>query len=300
MKLTSPSVVAEVLRRHGLSLKRSLGQNFLVDENILAKVISAVDPRESDCVVEFGPGIGTLTVALAPLCRRVVAIELDRSLIPVAEAHTAHFGNVTVFRADAAKIDLKAAMERVEPATTAAAGGGAARPWKVVSNLPYYATSPIIVNVLFSGAPVNRLVFMVQKEVARRIVAGPGDEAYGAFSVACQYWTTPRVYSSVPRAAFMPAPEVDSAIVVMDVREEPPAGVADQAFFFKVVRASFGQRRKTLAAALRGLFGRDSVRGALESAGIEPARRAETLSIPEFAELARALGAEFAKGKTQC
>ncbi|MCR4397592.1 MAG: 16S rRNA (adenine(1518)-N(6)/adenine(1519)-N(6))-dimethyltransferase RsmA [Firmicutes bacterium] len=281
-------MVAALMREHGLGFRKSLGQNFLVDRNILLKVVAATEPTDSDCILEVGAGIGTLTVALAPACRRVVAIEIDRALIPLLSENVRGFGNIEIVHGDATKMDL-AAIAGVFPP------GDCGRPWKVVSNLPYYATSPIITGALSAVGRVSRMVFMVQKEVALRMVAAPGSDEYGAFSIACQYRTIPRIYSVVPRRAFMPPPEVDSAIVVMDARETRDYDVPDEAMFFRVVRETFSHRRKTILSALKGAFGKDEVSQALHRAGITPGRRGETLSIGEFAALSRALGTMFAK-----
>ncbi|MGE5484198.1 MAG: 16S rRNA (adenine(1518)-N(6)/adenine(1519)-N(6))-dimethyltransferase RsmA [Ignavibacteriales bacterium] len=278
--LTSPSVVARIMKEHGLSFRRSLGQNFLIDRHILEKMLSAAAIQPDECVIEIGSGMGTLTVAMAPLCRRFVAVEIDRSLVPLLEAHTAGFGNVTVVQGDATKMDFRAMLAK-------GCDCDRPRPWKVVSNLPYYVTSPIVTGLLFSGAAISRIVLMVQREVAQRMTAPPGSDDYGAFSVACQYKTRPEIYAPVPRTAFMPAPEVDSAIVVMDVRESPEYSVPDEGLFFRVVREAFNYRRKTISSALRSAFGRESVRDALAAAGIDPSRRGETLSLAEFAELSR-------------
>ncbi len=286
------------MREHGLQFRRSLGQNFLVDGNILQKVVDAAAIEPDECVLEIGAGIGTLTIALAPLCRRVLAVEIDRSLIPVLESHTQGFGNVTVIQGDAARMDFGEALDGT-------CGNEKPHPWKVVSNLPYYVTSPVMMNLLFSGAPISRLVLMVQKEVAFRIVAPPGSGDYGAFSVACQFKARPFICAPVSRTAFMPAPEVDSAIVVMEMCEGPEHDVPDEDLFFRVVRQAFNYRRKTISSALKSAFGPERVKQALASSGIDPKRRGETLSIDEFAALSRNLGSDkpggkFAKGPPQC
>ncbi|MGE5542694.1 MAG: ribosomal RNA small subunit methyltransferase A, partial [Bacillota bacterium] len=201
---------------------------------------------------------------------------------------TAGYDNLTIVQGDATKMDYRSMLD-----------GGChsdrPRPWKVVSNLPYYVTTPIVMGLLFSGAGISRIVLMVQREVAQRMTAPPGSDDYGAFSIACQYKTRPEIYAPVPRTAFMPAPEVDSAIVVMDTRERPEHDVPDEGLFFRVVREAFNYRRKTISSALRSQFGRESVRDALALAGIDPGRRGETLSIAEFAALSRGFGTEFAK-----
>ena len=291
--MTSPSIVARIMRENGLSFRRSLGQNFLVDANIVDKIVSAADLEPDECVLEIGSGIGTLTVAIAPLCARFLAVEIDRNLVPVLGANASGFENVSVIQGDAMKLDFRGML----------AGGcdsSRPRPWKVVSNLPYYLTSPIVTRLLFCGAAISRMVLMVQREVALRMIATPGSDEYGAFSVACQYKTRPSIFSPVPRTAFMPAPDVDSSIVVMDVREVPEYPVPDEDLLFRIVREAFNYRRKTISSALKHSFGRERTSIAVASAGVDPGRRGETLSIAEFAALSRSFGMEFAKAPPEC
>ncbi|NPV53577.1 MAG: 16S rRNA (adenine(1518)-N(6)/adenine(1519)-N(6))-dimethyltransferase RsmA [Firmicutes bacterium] len=270
----------EIIRRYGLSAKRRLGQHFLVDEGVLAGIIDASQVAEGDIVLEIGPGIGTLTEELSRRARSVIAVEVDEELYGVLRERLGLRGNVVLVHGDILAVDLTKTLH-------SAINEG--RKCKAVANLPYYITTPTILKLLDSKGLFERIVVMVQKEVAERMAARPGGKDYGAFSIAVQFHTSPEIVSIVPSSAFLPEPEVDSAVVRLKVRTGPPVSVTDQAFFFAVVRAGFQQRRKTLRNALRGAMPVLSDTGldrAFELAQVDPSRRAETLSIEEFARLA--------------
>jgi 16S rRNA (adenine1518-N6/adenine1519-N6)-dimethyltransferase len=279
VNLTAPSEVAALLRRHGLRPRKRWGQNFLIDRNTLDNVLRAADVGSDDAVLEIGPGLGTLTRELAARARRVTAVEIDPLLVAFLRSETlACLANVEVIVADALDLDL-----------TALLGEGA---WKAVANIPFYITSPLIEKLLAARARLERIVLMVQREVAARLIAAPGSEEYGSLSVFVQYYTEPALTARVSRAAFLPPPNVDSAIVRLRVRREPAVAVRDEALFFQVVRAAFGQRRKTLRNALSSLTGltRDAALAALARADLDPGRRGETLSLADFSRLADRIG----------
>ncbi|MBP2019911.1 16S rRNA (adenine1518-N6/adenine1519-N6)-dimethyltransferase [Symbiobacterium terraclitae] len=281
MDLASPGVLKAIMARHGLRPQHRLGQNFLIDGRVLDAILAAAALAPDDVVLEIGPGLGTLTQRLAAAAGRVLCIELDRGLVEVLrETVVASYPNVDVVHGDANRVDLhKLLSERLPPGRKA----------KVVANLPYYVTTPLVMRLLEEGLPLESIVVMVQREVAERMVAPPGGKDYGALSVAVQYYTEPAVVMRVSPASFMPQPEVESAVVRMRVRTEPPVAAPERAFF-RVVKAAFGQRRKSLANALTSLgFPKDVVQAALLAAGIEPGRRGESLSLEEFAAVTRNL-----------
>lgn len=265
-------VTTHILKTFNLRADKRLGQNFLVDEEIVSKIAAAAELSEADTVLEVGPGIGTLTQALALTGAKVVAVELDRRLLPVLEKTLAGYDNVQIINEDILKLDIKKAVPQDN--------------FKVVANLPYYITTPIIFNLLEQKLPMERLVVMVQKEVAERIAARPGGKEYGALSVAIQYYTEPEIAFFVPSSAFIPQPTVDSAVIVCKRRNAPAVDVVDEKLFFRVVKASFSVRRKMLSNALKnmGITG-EQVSFWLELAGIDGKRRGETLSLEEFAAL---------------
>ena len=281
MDLANPGVLKRLMAQYGLRPQHRLGQNFLVDGRVLDAIVAAAALEPDDLVLEIGPGLGTLTQRLAERAGRVVCIELDRGLVQVRrETVQKASSNVEVIHGDAGRVDLhKLLEERMAPGQKA----------KVVANLPYYITTPLVMRLLEEELPLTQVVVMVQKEVADRMVSPPGSKTYGALSVAVQYYTEPRVVLRVNRASFMPQPDVDSAVVSMRLRPEPPVD-AEAADFFKVVRAAFGQRRKSLVNALTTLgMDKATVQAALEAAGIDPSRRGESLSLEEFAAVARKL-----------
>jgi 16S rRNA (adenine1518-N6/adenine1519-N6)-dimethyltransferase len=284
MNLTSPTQVSALLRRHGLRPRKRWGQNFLIDRNTLDNVLRAADVESDDQILEIGPGLGTLTRELAELCGRVVSVEIDPLLIPILRGETvAGLPNVEIVQGDALEIDLTSVLARETVPRK--------KLWKTVANIPYYITTPLIERLLTQRERLERIVLMIQREVADRLLAAPGAEAYGALSVFVQYHTIPELTARVSRTAFLPPPGVDSAIVRLLVRREPAVRVRDEDMFFQTVRAAFQQRRKTLLNALTSVPGlsREGAATALGRAGIAPSRRGETLGLPEFARLADAV-----------
>ena len=259
--------------------QKKFGQNFLIDTHVLEKIISAAGITKNDCVLEIGPGIGTMTQYLAENAGHVVAVEIDRNLIPILKETLADYDNVTVINEDILRVDIKALAEEYN--------GG--KPIKVVANLPYYITTPIIMGLFESGVPIDNITVMVQKEVAERMVAEPGHKIYGALSVSVQYYTQPQMLFEISPKCFMPAPEVTSAVVAMDVRQQPPVDLIDEKRFFQVVKAAFQQRRKTFSNALKNTgMSKEQIAQVLEKTGIDGKRRGETLSLQEFADIANA------------
>lgn len=284
-RLASPAVVKQILKEHGLSPRHSLGQNFLISDAVLNEIYNAAELIRSDLVVEVGPGIGTLTRGLGERAGRVLAVELDRGLLPVLERTLSGAENVEVIHGDVLKLNLKNLI-------VSRLGGPIVR-GKVVANLPYYVTTPILLKLLEEDLPITLIVVMVQREVAARMISPQGNKEYGALSVAVQYYAEPEVVARVPRSAFLPAPDVESTVVRLRIRRTPPVDAPREAFF-RVVRASFAQRRKTISNCLAAAFGdKEAVARALARAGIDPGRRGETLGLPEFAALTRALTREF-------
>ncbi len=279
MKLTSPSTIKYIMDKYNFHFSKSLGQNFLIDEQIIDRICDGAEIGPDDDILEIGPGIGVMTQAMAERARKVVAIEIDRALIPVLKETLADYDNVEIIHADVLDVDLKALIaEKFE-----------GRKPKVVANLPYYITTPIIMMFLEEQIPVSDIVVMIQKEVADRMAAKPSTKAYGSLSVAAQYYSDPSIIAKVPRTVFMPQPNVDSIVIRMVIRDEPPVALDNPALFFKMVKAAFGQRRKTLHNALNaGGFGnsKDQTAEFLRGSGIDPQRRGETLTIEEFATLA--------------
>ena len=270
--IASPQVTQHILNRFKLRADKKLGQNFLIDENVVRQIVEAAELSEADTVLEVGPGIGTLTQGLAESKAQVVAVELDTRLLPVLATTLEGYDNVRVVHGDILKVNI---MEEV-----------GAPEFKVCANLPYYITTPIIFALLEKRLPMERLVAMVQKEVAERMAAQPGGKEYGALSVAIQYYTEPEIAFIVPPTSFIPAPAVDSAVIVCKRRSKPPVEVCDEALFFRVVKAAFSLRRKMLSNSLKnmGIKG-EQVTKWLELAGVDGKRRAETLSLEDFAKL---------------
>jgi 16S rRNA (adenine1518-N6/adenine1519-N6)-dimethyltransferase len=287
MDLTKPSDLSRLLKAHGLFLTKRLGQHFLTDRTHLLRVVETAEIGPGDRVFEIGPGVGTLTVELAARAERVVAVELDRGLLPVLAETLAPFPNALVVHGDALRLDLPAFLEERFGAGLPDASV------KVAANIPYQITAPLLTRLLDNKRRFSSITLMVQKEVARRLAATPGSEEWGAFSVFAQFHATVRIAGIVPRGAFFPPPKVDSAIVHFVPRREPPVDVLSEDAFFAVSRAAFGQRRKTLANALANAPGlsleRATVDAALAAAGIEGGRRGETLTLAEIAALSRTL-----------
>ncbi|MFS9066355.1 16S rRNA (adenine(1518)-N(6)/adenine(1519)-N(6))-dimethyltransferase RsmA [Streptococcus timonensis] len=285
MRIADYSVTKAVLERHGFTFKKSFGQNFLTDTNILQKIVDTAEVDDQVNVIEIGPGIGTLTEFLAERAAEVMAFEIDHRLVPILADTLRDFDNVTVVNEDILKVDLAQHIQNFKKPDL---------PIKVVANLPYYITTPILMHLIESGIPFSEFVVMMQKEVADRISAKPNTKAYGSLSIAVQYYMTAKVAFIVPRTVFVPAPNVDSAILKMVRRPEPAVVVEDESFFFKVSKASFTHRRKTLWNNLTGYFGKteeikDKLTKALEQAGLSPSVRGEALGLEEFASLADAL-----------
>ncbi|MBI2843042.1 MAG: 16S rRNA (adenine(1518)-N(6)/adenine(1519)-N(6))-dimethyltransferase RsmA [Armatimonadetes bacterium] len=282
--LLSPSEVKRLLERYVLRPKKRLGQNFLIDRNVLRKIIEAAELDAGSVVLEIGPGLGTVTQEAASLAAQVVAVEADRDLIPVLSETVGRCENVEIVNADFLQLDLPSFL-------TSRFGE---KKCIVVGNLPYYITSPLITKLIEAREHIERMVLMVQQEVAERLAAEPATEGYGSLTVFVQYYCQVRIVARVKRTVFYPAPEVDSSIVRLDIRESPAAAVQDEALFFNIVRSAFGQRRKTLLKSLSGSptlgWNRETAGAVLARAGIDPVRRGETLSIDEFAAIARAAG----------
>ncbi|ASS77035.1 16S rRNA (adenine(1518)-N(6)/adenine(1519)-N(6))-dimethyltransferase [Tumebacillus algifaecis] len=279
-RLVLPSVTRDVVTRHGFHFKKSLGQNFLIDGNILDKIVEAAELDDQNGALEIGPGIGTLTQELCENARQVVAVEKDNRLLPVLAETLSDYSNVHVHHADVLEADLHALF----------ATWFAGMEVSVVANLPYYVTTPIVMKLLEERLPLRHIVVMVQREVAERMAAKPGGKDYGTLSIAVQYYTEPELVTRVPESSFMPAPNVESTVIKLKVRKEPAVQVQDEKLFFHLVKASFAQRRKTILNNLQNNLepkrSKDSILAALEATGIEPSRRGETLSLQEYARLA--------------
>lgn len=277
-RLSSHKATKEVVQKHNFKFSKSLGQNFLIDDNVIDKILSGARVSEEDNIIEVGPGIGTLTREMGKTAKKVVAIEIDKSLIPILKETLEKFDNVEVINKDILKVDIQELVKEK-------LNGG---PVKLIANLPYYITTPIVMKFLEEDIPVTDIVVMVQKEVADRMNALPGSKDYGALSIAVQYYCETEIVAKAPRHMFVPQPNVDSTVIGLHVREDKKYKVDNEEIFFKTVKASFGQRRKTLLNSLGGLgfLNKDEIREVLQEANIDEKRRGETLSIEEFANLA--------------
>ena len=277
--LGNPKNTIEIIQKYEFMFQKKFGQNFLIDTHVLEKIISAAGITKNDCVLEIGPGIGTMTQYLAENAGHVVAVEIDRNLIPILKETLADYDNVTVINEDILRVDIKALAEEYN--------GG--KPIKVVANLPYYITTPIIMGLFESGVPIDNITVMVQKEVADRMKEGPGSKDYGALSLAVQYYAEPEIVANVPPNCFIPRPNVGSAVIRLTRYEEPPVQVKDEKKMFALIRASFNQRRKTLVNGLgnAGLPGitKESASAALTQMGLSPTVRGEALTLEQFARL---------------
>ena len=273
--IASPEVVHYICKRFDIKMSKKLGQNFLIKRGIVDEIVHAAELTVGEPVLEVGPGIGTLTQGLAQSGADVTAIELDRRLLEVLDTTLASYDNVRIIHGDVLKLDLPTIMNQ--------------KPFKVVANLPYYITTPIIMSLLESKLPIESLVVMVQKEVALRMVAKPGTKDYGALSVAVQYYTEPDIVLDVPPKSFLPAPAVTSSVIRCVLRDKPPVDVIDEKLFFRVVKAGFAQRRKTFANTMRTTgLSKEQIDDILVKANIDGQRRGETFSLQEFADVANA------------
>ncbi len=274
-----PRNTIEILQRYHFNFQKKYGQNFLIDVNVLDRIIAAAEITREDCVLEIGPGIGTMTQYLAESAREVVAVEIDRNLIPILEDTLSGYDNVTVINEDILKLDIRKIVEE--------RNGG--KPVKVVANLPYYITTPIIMGLFESKVPLKSITIMVQKEVADRMQVGPGTKDYGALSLAVQYYAKPEIVANVPPNCFIPRPNVGSAVIRLTRYDTPTVRVQDERKLFSLIRASFNQRRKTLVNGLCNAaelhLSKEQVAGALEEMGLPPAIRGEALTLEQFAEL---------------
>ena len=277
MKLYAPSTIRDIKEKYGFKLSKSLGQNFLTDKNIIDKIIDETEITEDDLVIEIGPGIGVLTAEACQRAKKVVAVEIDKNLIPILQETLGEYDNIEIINQDVLKTDLNEVIDK-----------SGCRRAKIIGNLPYYITTPIIMALLEGGVRADSITIMMQKVVADRIKSGPGTKAYGALSVAVQYYCIVKNVATVPKEVFFPAPKVDSAVLRLDLREEKPVDLIDEKMFFRCIKAGFGQRRKTLSNSLMGLgdVTKEEVKECLDYSGIDEKRRAETLSLQEFASIA--------------
>lgn len=283
-ELGNPQNTIEVLQKYRFNFQKKFGQNFLIDTHVLDKIIDASGVTEDDFVLEVGPGIGTMTQYLCERAREVVAVEIDKNLIPILSDTLKNYSNVTVINEDILKLDIcKLAEEKNQ-----------GKPIKVVANLPYYITTPIIMGLFESHVPINSITIMVQKEVAERMQEGPGSKEYGALSLAVQYYAKPEIVANVPPNCFMPRPNVGSAVIRLTRHEKPPVEVEDEKLMFRIIRASFNQRRKTLANGLNNSpeihLPKEVIQESIVSLGVPENIRGEALSLEQFAELSNEIG----------
>lgn len=280
--LGTPSATKEIINKYSFAFQKKFGQNFLIDSNVLESIIRGAEITKDDFVLEIGPGIGTMTQYLCEAARQVVAVEIDKMLIPILEDTLSEYDNVEVINQDVLKVDIKSLADEKNNG----------KPIKVVANLPYYITTPIIMGLFESGVPIDSITIMVQKEVADRMQTGPGSKDYGALSLAVQYYATAKVILNVSATCFMPRPNVDSAVIKLTRHKELTVNVADEKLMFKIIRASFNQRRKTLVNGLKNSpelsFSKEQIVKTIEKIGKPETIRGEALTLEEFAELANA------------
>ena len=283
-KLSNPQVTMETIKKYEFAFQKKFGQNFLIDSHVINKIISAADITKDDCVLEIGPGIGTMTQYLAESAGQVVAVEIDKNLLPILDETLAEYDNVTVINDDILKVDINKIVEE--------RNGG--RPIKVVANLPYYITTPIIMGLFESHVPLESITVMVQKEVADRMQVGPGTKDYGALSLAVQYYAEPYIVANVPPNCFMPRPAVGSAVIRLTRHQKPPVEVMDEKLMFRLIRASFNQRRKTLANGLNNSpeihLSKEVIQESIEELGVPVTIRGEALTLEQFAALSNIIG----------
>ena len=281
--LGNPKKTIEVLQKYEFVFQKKYGQNFLIDTHVLDKIINAAKITEDDFVLEIGPGIGTMTQYLASKAREVFAVEIDKALIPILEDTLSEYKNVTILNEDILKVDIRKLAEEHNQV----------RPIKVVANLPYYITTPIIMGLFEEDVPVESITVMVQKEVADRMQTGPGSKDYGALSLAVQYYASPYIVANVPPNCFMPRPKVGSAVIRLSRHEKPPVNVKDSRLMFRIIRASFNQRRKTLVNGLKNAqdlnFTKEEIERAVSACGFPVGIRGEALTLQNFADLANCL-----------
>mgnify|MGYP000305493850 FL=1 len=279
-KLSNPQVTIQTIKKYEFAFQKKFGQNFLIDDHVITKIINAAEITKDDLVLEIGPGIGTMTQYLACAARKVVAVEIDKALIPILEDTLSDYDNARVINNDVLKVDIAKLAEEEN--------GG--KPIKVVANLPYYITTPIIMGLFENHVPIKSITVMVQKEVADRMQVGPGTKDYGALSLAVQYYAKPYIVANVPPNCFMPRPKVGSAVIRLERYEEPPVKVKDEKLMFRIIRASFNQRRKTLANGLKNSaeldYTKEEIEAAIEALGRGASIRGEALTLEEFAKLA--------------
>ena len=278
--LGNPKNTIEIIQKYQFAFQKRFGQNFLIDAHVLEKIVSAAGITKDDCVLEIGPGIGTMTQYLAESAGQVIAVEIDTNLLPILTDTLKDYSNVKVINQDILKVDINELVKEYNNG----------RPIKVVANLPYYITTPIIMGLFESNVPIDNITVMVQKEVADRMQVGPGSKDYGALSLAVQYYASPYIVANVPPNCFIPRPNVGSAVIRLTRYQEPPVQVKDPKLMFKLIRASFNQRRKTLQNGLNNSpevsFSKEEITKAIESLGVSPSVRGEALSLEQFAQLA--------------
>ena len=279
-KLSDPKKTIEVIQKYQFAFQKRFGQNFLIDAHVLEKIVSAAGITKDDCVLEIGPGIGTMTQYLAESAGQVIAVEIDTNLLPILTDTLKDYSNVKVINQDILKVDINELVKEYNNG----------RPIKVVANLPYYITTPIIMGLFENNVPIDNITVMVQKEVADRMQVGPGSKDYGALSLAVQYYASPYIVANVPPNCFIPRPNVGSAVIRLTRYQEPPVQVKDPKLMFKLIRASFNQRRKTLQNGLNNSpeisFSKEEITKAIESLGVSSSVRGEALSLEQFAQLA--------------
>lgn len=285
-KLSNPQVTIQTIKKYEFAFQKKFGQNFLIDDHVITKIINAAEITKDDLVLEIGPGIGTMTQYLAESARKVIAVEIDKNLIPILGETLAEYDNVTVINEDILKLDINRLVKEEN----------AGKPIKVVANLPYYITTPIIMGLFESHVPLQSITVMVQKEVADRMQVGPGSKDYGALSLAVQYYAKPYIAANVPPNCFIPRPGVGSAVIRLTRYEEPPVTVKDESLMFKLIRASFNQRRKTLQNGIANSpelpYSKAQVEKALEKMGLAANVRGESLTLAEFAKLSDIISEE--------
>ena len=287
--LGNPTKTIEIIQKYNFNFQKKFGQNFLIDTGILESIIDSAEITKDDFVLEIGPGIGTMTQYLCESARQVVAVEIDTNLIPILKETLSEYDNVEVINGDILKIDINKIAEKYNDN----------KPIKVVANLPYYITTPIIMGLFESHVPIDSITIMVQKEVADRMQEGPGAKEYGALSLAVQYYANPKIVADVPPSCFMPQPKVGSAVIKLTRHQNPPVDVDNEKLLFQVIRASFNQRRKTLANGLNNFpaiaLSKEEIQESIKELGVSPTIRGEALSLEQFAQLSNIIGKKMKK-----